>query len=199
MTLRRFIVWLVVRAYPGTWRKEYGEELRSMLLSQPLTASALGDVLLNAVRQHVRNPTACQIGFLCILLWRCFCLVWSPANSPSDVWWAHFVQVDRIVIGILLFATSFCEVRRSGDIYRGDRGAFDSWWLGTLIPNLIAVLAIASGLGDPGPALHHVLHTRSSTAGQVISDFLFFITVSSVGAIAGKVARKWYKPDTSKV
>jgi len=199
MTPKSLTVWFLLRAYPAAWRKEYGEELRSLLLSQPLSASAVGDVLLNGARQHLRNPTPCQIGLICILLWRCFSLAWNPPSPPSAVWWTHFVQVDRVVMSMFIFAVGFCEVLRNGNIFRGEQRAYYSWWLGTLIPDLIAILILAAGLGSPGPALHHILQTRSSISAQVISDLLFFTPVSLVGAIAGKISRKWLKPDARRV
>ena len=56
MYLRKIVVRPLLSLYPAAWRKEYGDEMRSMLLSQPLTASVAGDVFLNAMRQNLRRP-----------------------------------------------------------------------------------------------------------------------------------------------
>ena len=56
MYLRKILVRLLLTLYPAAWRKEYGEEVRSMLLAQPLTATVIVDVHLNAMRQNFRRP-----------------------------------------------------------------------------------------------------------------------------------------------
>ena len=75
MYLRKIVVRQLLRLYPAAWRKEYGEEMRSMLLAQPLTASVIGDVFLNAMRQNLRRPDPWKIAALCLICWRSFWIV----------------------------------------------------------------------------------------------------------------------------
>ncbi len=56
MYLRKILVRQLLNLYPDAWRKEYGEELRSILLARPLTIPVIGDVFLNAMRQNLRRP-----------------------------------------------------------------------------------------------------------------------------------------------
>lgn len=82
MYLRKLLARKLLNLYPATWRKEYGEEMRSMLLAQPLTASVIGDAFLNAMRQNIRRPDPWIIAALCLICWRSFwILLPSITNS----------------------------------------------------------------------------------------------------------------------
>jgi hypothetical protein len=49
MTLRNFLL----RAYPRSWREEYGEELAAVLAQERLTPGVVADVLGNGARQRL--------------------------------------------------------------------------------------------------------------------------------------------------
>ncbi|HKE21728.1 MAG TPA: hypothetical protein VKB88_05010 [Bryobacteraceae bacterium] len=51
MTLRD----LLVRAYPKSWRDEFGPELADILAHRELTPGVIADVLASSVRQHLRR------------------------------------------------------------------------------------------------------------------------------------------------
>jgi hypothetical protein len=44
----------LLRLYPAAWRREYGDELRELLLDGPLTAGIAADVAWSALRQRIR-------------------------------------------------------------------------------------------------------------------------------------------------
>jgi hypothetical protein len=48
------IVDALLRLYPETWRREYGPELSHLLLSRPLGARVVADVVLGGLRQQAR-------------------------------------------------------------------------------------------------------------------------------------------------
>jgi hypothetical protein len=52
--MKQSIVALLIRLYPARWRSEYGAEFSDLLLSRPLTARELLNVLGNALWQQCR-------------------------------------------------------------------------------------------------------------------------------------------------
>ena len=48
------MIGLLLALHPRSWRARYGEELRALLETAPLTPTVVGDVLRNAARQHAR-------------------------------------------------------------------------------------------------------------------------------------------------
>ena len=52
-TMKSWIVAALLRLYPSNWRREYGPELRGILLARPLGAGVIGDVICNGLRQRV--------------------------------------------------------------------------------------------------------------------------------------------------
>lgn len=54
MTTKEWIVGALLLLYPARWRREYGPELSDILLSQPLRARIVVDVLGGGLRQRLR-------------------------------------------------------------------------------------------------------------------------------------------------
>jgi hypothetical protein len=54
MTTKEWIVGALLHLYPAQWRQEYGPELSDILLSQPLRARIVVDVLGGGLRQRLR-------------------------------------------------------------------------------------------------------------------------------------------------
>jgi hypothetical protein len=71
MTLRD----LLLRAYPRSWRDEYGEEFADVLAQERLTVSVLADVLGNGARQRLLRDEPWKICGAGLLLWTCLGLV----------------------------------------------------------------------------------------------------------------------------
>jgi hypothetical protein len=61
MTLRD----LLIRAYPRSWRDEFGSELAGILANRKLTPAVVSDVLASAALQHFRRDPwkICTVGF----------------------------------------------------------------------------------------------------------------------------------------
>lgn len=55
MNLKSRLVAALVHIYPAQWRREYGSELEDMLLTRPLDAPAIADVVWSGIRQRVRS------------------------------------------------------------------------------------------------------------------------------------------------
>src|SRR5262249_45864027 len=76
MKIKRWVVTTLLHFYPAAWRREYGPELAHMLLSGPLNARVVTDVLYNGLRQrvHAAEPStfaglAAMVGILAELAW----------------------------------------------------------------------------------------------------------------------------------
>jgi hypothetical protein len=54
MTTKEWIVGALLHTYPARWRREYGPELSDILLTQPLRARTVIDVLGGGLRQRLR-------------------------------------------------------------------------------------------------------------------------------------------------
>jgi hypothetical protein len=51
---KRHIVAALVGLYPASWKREYGEEFRDVLMRRPLDAATVFDAIWNALRQQLR-------------------------------------------------------------------------------------------------------------------------------------------------
>lgn len=60
---------LLLRAYPRSWRDEYGEELAGLLARRRLTFTVAADVLGGAARQHLRRDDPWKICGAGLFLW----------------------------------------------------------------------------------------------------------------------------------
>jgi hypothetical protein len=60
---------LLLRAYPRSWRDEYGEELAGILAQKRLTPGVAVDVLVNALRQHFHRDAPWKICGAGLALW----------------------------------------------------------------------------------------------------------------------------------
>ena len=77
MNANQRIVKALLHLYPAAWRREYGVELSDVLLSQPLGARVIADVLLSALGQRVRSAEPWQILGTASLLFIVGDVVWS--------------------------------------------------------------------------------------------------------------------------
>jgi hypothetical protein len=60
---------LLLRAYPRSWREEYGEELAGVLARRGLTFAVVADVLGGAARQHLDRDEPWKICGVGLALW----------------------------------------------------------------------------------------------------------------------------------
>ena len=138
MYLRKILVRLLLTLYPAAWRKEYGEEVRSMLLAQPLTATVIVDVLLNAMRQNFRRPDPLRVAVLILVSWRTSWILWASISQLSPEIWPPFVQVDRSLFLLVALATGCWTTINEGEI---GRGVFAGFWPALLAVNLAPLAA----------------------------------------------------------
>jgi hypothetical protein len=68
MSIRHLVVTALVRIYPTAWRNEYGGELTHILITEPLNARVIGDVLLSGLWQRLRTARPSTIMGLASML-----------------------------------------------------------------------------------------------------------------------------------
>ena len=111
MTFKQKMVSNLVQLYPSRWRREYGEELRAVLLSQSLGLGVVWDVVLHAARENARYPDPWVFGILFMLAWRVLWILLQPA-----AWLAAAAgRIDPWIFYVTLAAvSSWSVVRESG-------------------------------------------------------------------------------------
>jgi hypothetical protein len=83
MTSRSRLVWLLLRAYPPEWRREYGPELAGILERRSLGAGTIADVLWSAVRQRVKGAAPATLCGFAAMLVLSIGLVLNVAGLPA--------------------------------------------------------------------------------------------------------------------
>jgi hypothetical protein len=82
---------LLIRAYPRSWRNEFGPELAGILADRKLTPAVIADVLASAALQHLRRDPwkICALG---LALWTSALLIVSFGGSFDRValLWSYF-------------------------------------------------------------------------------------------------------------
>ena len=96
---------LLLRAYPRSWREEYGEELAAILAQTKLTPGVMGDVLINAALQRwrlaeawkqfafVRFGSGCLGGCLGLVIG----LTGHPIRLPAGYSWADALDLPMFL------------------------------------------------------------------------------------------------------
>lgn len=194
MYLRKILVRQLLALYPALWRKEYGEEMRSMLLAQPLTASVIVDVFLNGLRQNFRQPDPWKIAALILICWRTFWILLPSVFQLSAAAWVLFVQIDRGFFLLVALATGCWTVISEGDI---ERGAYAGWWAalaGHLVPKTAMLLAffLAATKTIPGWALATIDHLpdQGSWRNEFRGNLLPMALATWCGALLGYLIRR---------
>jgi hypothetical protein len=203
MYLRKLLVRQLLRLYPAAWRMEYGEEMRSMLLAQPLTASVIGDVFLNAMRQNLRRPDPWTIAALCLICWRSFSILLPSIYQLSPAAWALFVWVDRGVFLLAAFSTGCWTVINEGDVWRGAQAAWWSTAVSDLLPQIAVLQAIALAPDKTVPrwvfaAMDHLdPDSAPHTFGHYFVHIVLPIMLASLcGALLGHLVRTHLRRST---
>jgi hypothetical protein len=111
MIFKQEMVSNLVQLYPSRWRREYGEELRATLLSEPLGLRVVWDVVAHAARENVRYPDPWVFGILFMLGWRVLWILLQPvswlaaAAGHVDPW------IENLTVGVI---TCWSVMRESG-------------------------------------------------------------------------------------
>jgi hypothetical protein len=83
MMTRHQIVEALLRMYPAEWRREYGDELKDMLVARPLTPGIAVNVLWSAIRQRGRAAAPSTVLGLASMLVVLAGFVLTPASYGS--------------------------------------------------------------------------------------------------------------------
>ena len=156
MSPRRFLVALLLRAYPQEWRREYGDELADILTSRPLSVRIAADVLAGGLRQRARSPHPATILGVLSLLVVLSQFVLAPASWPAVVRPSGItfptLRVSFLASEIYIYVALICgywtERRFKCSLPRAGVAAMRM----TLIagsPVMLAGLLIALGVLDP--------------------------------------------------
>ena len=189
MYVRKIGVRQLLRLYPAAWRKEYGEEMRSMLLAQPLTASVIGDVFLNALRQNLRQPDPWKVAALFLICWETL-WIFVPLISPhSQTARALAIQNNAVFIWVAFF-TGCRTVIKEGDVWRGGLAGCWATLTGELLPfaSLVILLSLAPET-LPRWAFAEAHHLPAFFAHTFIPRML----ASWCGALLGYLQRKRFR------
>jgi len=113
MTLRN----LLLRAYPRSWRGEYGEELAGVLVQKRLTLGVVADVAGNGARQHLLRDEPWKICAAALALWNLTVLLLAAARffitTRPTLLWCYSVGFL-----FLFVAGAWTVLRRKSGIWR---------------------------------------------------------------------------------
>ena len=131
MTLRN----LLLRAYPRSWRNEYGAELAGILAHRRLTPGVAADVLWNAAKQHLFRDTPWKLCGTGLALW------FAMVRPVAAVFHTH----SRLFL-LCYWATGFLLPAVAGALtvrreHSGIRHATQAAARAALVGNIVAALA----------------------------------------------------------
>ncbi|HUB77826.1 MAG TPA: hypothetical protein VMB03_03465 [Bryobacteraceae bacterium] len=129
MTLRN----ILVRAYPRSWREEYGEELGAMLGQRAVSVGVVADVLAGAFRQHLRRDDPWKI---C----GAFLFLWTVAGDLVNCHWF------LLLLPPVFFITGAWTVMRDRSDTLSAARAVSKAAILAVLPDVVAVL-----LAGPNP------------------------------------------------
>ncbi len=134
---------LLLRAYPSSWRDEYGEEFAGLLAKRGLTFAVVADVLGGAVRQHLCRDEPWKICGAGLFLWTCLGMILDSYSllTPASFQWYS------VPAAAAWFGTATWTVwRRNTGIWDAVQKAYWAAIVGQ-VPDLLAWAV--SGTGEP--------------------------------------------------
>jgi len=149
--MKNRIVETLLRLYPAAWRREYGLELKDMLLARPLTAGIVGDVLQNGLRQRVRGADPSTLVGLAMLLVVFNGFVWNivapaPSSDESIVLLQHPLGSNFYIL-LLVGCGCWTYLRHGGELSRSGRAAVKISFMAGIPVMLAACLMLFGILG----------------------------------------------------
>jgi hypothetical protein len=163
MNARPVFAALLLRLYPAGWRREYGEELRHILESQPMTAAIAVDVIASGLRLRVRSASPATILGLISMLLVASQLLLAPdglgrylpaAVRPSGMTFPTLrmtLLASEIYVYIGIACGYWTESRSPGSAARAGVAAMRMVLMGGS-PVMLAGLLLAAGIADPALA-----------------------------------------------
>ena len=160
MNINQRLVGALLRVYPFEWRREYGSELRELLLSRPLSAGICADVLWNGVRQRVRSLDPSTVLGLGMMLAVLAGLAWNIiAPRPYGEGWTGLLvpssktlpTIDvrplnsELYLLFLLGTGCWLQLRRGGRPSRSGLAAMRICFIAS-IPIMVAGLLMLFGV-----------------------------------------------------
>jgi hypothetical protein len=79
MSIRHRLITVLLGIYPAQWRREYGGELKDLLLTEPLGLGTIGDVVWNAVCERLRSLEIATVFGLVAMVAILMTLSWNIA------------------------------------------------------------------------------------------------------------------------
>ena len=153
----------MLRAYPRSWRGEYGEELAGLLARRRLTFAVVADVLRGALGQHFHRDAPWKICGTGLALWfmmfrlvglffrdRTFMLwyffagllivvaagAWTVARSKAGIWRSAVASGKAALIGQAGVVVLYLLALPRESAYSFQGHGFYYWFLKTLAVNL---------------------------------------------------------------
>jgi len=133
MTLRN----LLLRAYPRSWRYEYGEELAGILAQKRLTLAVMADVVGNGARQHLYRDEPWKICGVGLVLWNS-----ADFAAGSSLPYASFVRLYLAGFLFLFVAGAWTVLRKKSGVWRGAAASITVALIGLCPDVAIALLGL---------------------------------------------------------
>jgi len=149
--MKHFIVRMLLRMYPDSWRREYGIELRDLLVARPLTVGTFGNVLRSGLWQRLRAAeisTLVGIGILLVMLngfvWN---IIAPPRYGSGSSMLLQYFWESNLYVEILVGCGLWTYLRYGGKLSRSGRAAMRITFLAGVPSMLAGVLMLSGFLG----------------------------------------------------
>jgi hypothetical protein len=104
------MIHLLLRIYPAAWRVEYGDEFAALLLSKPLTAPIIANVILCGFRERLRQSDPaifCGIAFTFLFMCLGLFSIFRGGTSGVFLWFGDLLLI--FVLAATVAAWSACR------------------------------------------------------------------------------------------
>jgi len=93
MMIKHRLIAGLLAIYPAQWRREYGDELKDLLLTEPLGPGAIGDVVWSGARQRLRSLEIATVFGLVGMVGIFMSLSWNiVAPQPYGTGWTTLLE-----------------------------------------------------------------------------------------------------------
>jgi hypothetical protein len=130
MTLRN----LLLRAYPRSWRDEYGEELAGVLAQKRLTLGVVADVVGNGAKQHLYRDEPWKICGAGLVLWNS-----ADFAARYLLPYPSFLRLHMVGFLFLFVAGGWTVLRKKSGVWRSTAASAKAALAG-LSPEVVAGL-----------------------------------------------------------